>query len=286
MLENIDLSDRNVFLVATSLYGFATLLGLYGIIRSKPYPRIGVLPLVSIAFLIQTFALNLRGTEVGGCPLGNPFEVAQFISWSAVLLYFIIGPACRLRLLGLFTAAFAGSLGLAAALLPAWDHPYPPGKFGGDPWIELHAALAIFSYGVLTILTLVSAMFLLQQHGLKHKRHKGIYAILPSVQQLDTMAWRLLLTGSACLSAALIFGTLFWLENPERVPVFKLSMTSLVWLGYLLVVLLRLKNKLVTRRHAYAAIALFIFALLSLWPVQTARHPGTPQTSPAAEQIP
>ena len=278
MFAKLDLSDRNVFLVATILYGLTACIGLYGILRSKPYPRIGLLPLISIAFLIQTLALNLRGASVGGCPLGNPFEVAQFISWSAVLLYFIVGPVCQLRLLGFFTAAFSAILGLTATLLPAWDHAYPAGRFGGEPWIELHAALAIFSYGVLTILALVSAMFLLQQHGLKCKHHRGIYALLPSVQQLDTIAWRLLITGTICLSAALVFGVLFWLENPDRVPLFKLSMTGIVWLGYLLVVRLRLRKKLVTRRHAYAAITLFIFALLALWPVQTARQPGSTES--------
>ncbi|NCG08543.1 MAG: cytochrome C biogenesis protein [Verrucomicrobia bacterium] len=286
MFENLDLSDRGVFLTATTLYGLAAALGLYGILRPKPYPRIGVLPLVAVAFLIQTLALNLRGTVVGGCPLGNPYEVSQFIAWSAALLYFIVGPACRLRLLGFFTAASAATLGLIAALLPAWDYPYTTGRFGGEPWIELHAALAIFSYGVLAILALVSAMFLLQQHGLKHKRHQGIYALLPSVQQLDTIASRLLLTGTICLSAALIFGALFWFENPDRVPVFKLSMTGIVGFGYLLVLLLRLRQQLVTRRHAYATILLFILALLSLWPVQSARHPGSPQAQPDLQQNP
>ena len=286
MFENIDLSDRGVFLTATSLYGLAAALGLYGILRPKPYPRIGVLPLVGLAFLIQTLALNLRGTVVGGCPLGNPYEVSQFIAWSAALLYFIVGPACRLRLLGFFTAAFAAALGLTATLLPSWDYPYPTGRFGGEPWIELHAALAIFSYGVLAILALVSAMFLLQQHGLKHKRHQGIYALLPSIQQLDTIASRLLITGTICLSAALIFGTLFWLENPDRVPGFKLSMTGIVWLGYLLVLLLRIRQQLVTRRHAYATILLFILALLSLWPVQSARQPGSLKATPDLQQHP
>ena len=44
------------------------------------------------------------GAEIKACPLGNTFEISQFIAWSLVLLYFIIGPAFRLRLLGFFTA--------------------------------------------------------------------------------------------------------------------------------------------------------------------------------------
>ena len=155
--------------------------------------------LLCTGFLLQTLGLNLRGMEVKGCPLGNSFEITQFICWSFVLLYFIIGPVFRLRLLGFFTAGLASGLSGIALLIPAWDRDYPPGIFGGNPWIELHAALAIFSYGVFALVALVSVMFLIQQHGLKKKQFKGIYAYLPSVQQLDTIAYRLLLTGVGCL---------------------------------------------------------------------------------------
>ena len=179
----------------------------------------------------------------------------------------------------------AGLLAGTALLIPIWDHPYPPGIFGGNPWIELHAALAIFSYAMFAIVALVSAMFLIQQHGLKNKQFKGLYQHLPSVQQLDLMARRLLITGVVVLSAALIFGAVFWINHPERVPIFKLTATCLVWAGYLTVIVLRIQKRLVTRRHAIASIALFIFALASLWPVQSARDtiatevPEVPQTS-------
>jgi ABC-type uncharacterized transport system permease subunit len=133
------------------------------------------------------------------------------------------------------------------------------------------------------IVALVSAMFLIQQHGLKNKQFKGLYQHLPSVQQLDLMAKRLLITGVVVLSAALIFGAVFWINHPERVPVFKLTATCLVWAGYLTVVALRIQKRLVTRRHAIASIALFIFALASLWPVQSARD-TTETEAPAIQQ--
>ena len=222
-------------------------------------------------FLIQTIALNLRGTEIKACPLGNPFEITQFLAWSLVLLFFIIGPAFRLRLLGGFTAGLATLLVAGSFALPSWDAPYPPGIFGDNHWIELHAALAIFSYGFFAILSLVSAMFLIQQHGLKKKQFKGVYQYLPSVQQLDLMARRLLITGVIILTASLAFGAVFWINNFELVPIFKLTATCLIWLGYLTVFILRIQKKLVTRRHAIATIALFILAMASLWPVQSAR---------------
>ena len=114
-------------------------------------------------------------------------------------------------------------------------------------------------------------MFLIQQHGLKKKQFKGVYQYLPSVQQLDLMARRLLITGVIVLTASLAFGAVFWINNFELVPIFKLTATCLIWLGYLTVFILRIQKKLVTRRHAIATIALFILAMASLWPVQSAR---------------
>jgi ABC-type uncharacterized transport system permease subunit len=254
MLNELAISAREALAIGAAIYMGAFLFALL----------IG-------GFLFQTLGLNLRGAAIKGCPLGNIFEISQFIVWSLMILYFIIGPAFRLRLLGLFTAGLAGMWGGATLLVPSWDMPYPLGLFGGNPWIELHAALAIFSYGIFAIVALVSVMFLVQQHGLKKKQFKGVYQYLPSVQQLDLMAKRLLITGVLVLTAALIFGAVFWISHPEGVPVFKLSSTCLVWAGYLTVVVLRIQKRLVTRRHALASIGLFLFALASLWPVQSAR---------------
>jgi len=285
MLEDIALTAREAIGIGSAIYLSAFLFGVLAIVLRKSYPRAAMFALLAGGFIFQTLGLNLRGAEIKGCPLGNLFEISQFIVWSLVLLYFIIGPAFRLRLLGLFTAGLAGLLAGITLLIPAWDHAYPPGIFGGNPWIELHAALAIFSYGIFAIVAVVSVMFLIQQHGLKKKQFKGVYQYLPSVQQLDLMAKRLLITGVLVLSAALIFGAIFWINHPDRVPVFKLSATCLVWVGYLTVVVLRIQKKLVTRRHAMASIGLFLFALASLWPVQSARdsvsidEPSAPQVS-------
>jgi ABC-type uncharacterized transport system permease subunit len=285
MLNELAITARESIAIGASIYLSAFVFGLIALLLRKPYPRAAMFALLSGGFIFQTLGLNLRGAEIKGCPLGNIFEISQFIAWSLVLLYFIIGPAFKLRLLGFFTAGLAGALSGTALLIRSWDSPYPPGIFGGNPWIELHAALAMFSYGIFAIVALVSVMFLIQQHGLKKKQFKGLYQYLPSVQQLDLMAKRLLITGVVVLSAALIFGSVFWINNPERVSVFKLSVTCLVWAGYLTVVVLRIQKRLVTRRHAIASISLFLFALASLWPVQSARdtaatdEPSAPQVS-------
>ena len=272
MFNEIIMTDRTAFAMAAAIYGGAFLFGFISLLMRRAYSRTIMFALLSVGFLIQTIALNLRGSEIKACPLGNQFEISQFLAWSLVLLFFIIGPAFRLRLLGVFTAGLTTILSVGSFVIPSWDRSYPPSIFGGSHWIELHAALAVFSYGFFAILSLVSAMFLIQQHGLKRKQFKGVYQYLPSVQQLDLMARRLLITGVIILTASLAFGAVFWINNHELVPIFKLTATCLIWLGYLTALILRIQKKLVTRRHAITTIALFILAMVSLWPVQSARN--------------
>jgi hypothetical protein len=104
MFNEFTMTDGIAFKVAAAIYGGAFLFGLISLLMRRAYSRTIMFALLCGGFLIQTLALNLRGAEIKACPLGNPFEIAQFLAWSLVLLFFIIGPAFRLRLLGGFTA--------------------------------------------------------------------------------------------------------------------------------------------------------------------------------------
>ena len=270
MLDEVTTTARNAIFVGAFIYLGAFLFGVTTLLRQKSYLKSIMFTLLLCGFFFQSFGLNLRGIQVKGCPMGNLFEISQFISWSIVLLYFVVGTAFSLRLLGLFTAGLASFLAILSLLIPSWDMPYSTEKTA-NPWIELHASLAIFSYAILAIVALVSLMFLIQQYGLKKKHFKGLYQYLPSVQILDLVAKRLLITGVVVLSAALFFGIIFWISHPERIPMTKLLPTVLLWIGYSTVMVLRIRKQLVTRRHAIASIVLFVFAILSLWPVQSVR---------------
>ncbi|MEC8330328.1 MAG: cytochrome c biogenesis protein CcsA [Verrucomicrobiota bacterium] len=271
MLESILLTDRGAFLLSAFIYLIAFLYGSLTLGQNKHYSHKAVFFLITSGFIIQTIGLNLRAISVGGCPLGNFFEIAQFISWSTVLLYYIVGPVFRIHLLSLFCAGLATILTGASLLMPALDKSYPITEYGPSVWIELHASLAVFSYAFFALVTLLSVMFLIQQHGLKKKQDGSIYNTLAPIQKLDQLSHRLMLTGVICLTAALACGAIFYIKSGQSVPFFKLIVSCLVWIGYCGVIVLRNQGKLVTRRHAIAVIALFIFALLSLWPVQSAR---------------
>ncbi len=268
------LTDRALLWLGALLYLAGFLTGLVALTRrAAPAGLRTILNTLLVGgWGFQMAGLYVRGLAVGGCPLGNTFEIVQFVAWSAMVLYFFVGPIFRGSLLGLFTAGYAASLALVSLLVPAWDLTHGQKIFGNNPWIELHAALAVFSYGVFGLLALTALMHLLQNWSLKHKRLNGLFWFLPSVVQLDQINFRLLALGVLLLTFSLGVGAVWWVRDTASVDYPKLFVTLGVWFVYLVVWLLRWRAKLVSVRFAWVCLVMFIIALLSLGPVNSSRH--------------
>ena len=267
-------TDRAVLWLGALCYlaGFGS--GCFALARRQESSgtRLTLNALLAAGLVFQVIGLYLRGAAVGGCPLGNKFEIVQFVAWSAMVLYFIVGPAFRVSLLGLFAAGFAGCLAALSLLIPQWDLTRGVKIFGNNPWIEFHAALAVFSYGVFGLLSLTSVMHLLQNWNLKHKRLDGLFWFLPSLVQLDQINFRLILAGVSLLTFSLGVGASWWVRDTATVDGPKLAVAGGVWLAYLVTLVLRMRRRLVSARFAWVCVALFLGALLSLGPVNDSRH--------------
>jgi ABC-type uncharacterized transport system permease subunit len=267
------LSDRSWLWIAAGCYLAGLLLGTLSLLRGGRRPGTWVNPLIVAGYVCQLLGLGLRGHAVQGCPLGNTFEVFQFTAWSAITLYFIIGVTFRSGVLGYFTSCLAATLTLVSLVVPAWDASRHAHIFGGNAWIEFHAALALFSYGVFALLALTSVMLLLRLYSLQSKRPGGWFTFLPSMAELDLISVRLLGAGVVLLTASLAVGGAYWMRDLESVNPTKLVITAGVWIAYSLTLGLRLRGRLIAKRFAWTCAVMFAVALLSLWPVDASRHP-------------
>jgi len=267
-------TDRALLWLGALFYLAGFLAGLLALLRRSPTSptRSFLNSLLVAGWIVQMGGLYVRGLASGGCPLGNTFEIVQFVAWSAMVLYFFVGTAFRVSLLGLFTAGYAATLALISLLVPGWDVVHGQKIFGSNPWIELHAALAVFSYGVFGLLALTSLMLLLQNWSLKHKRLTGLFWFLPSVVQLDQINLRMLMLGVLLLTISLGVGAVWWVRDTASVNLPKLLITIGVWFVYLVVLLLRGRARLVSVRFAWVCLVMFFLALLSLGPVNSSRH--------------
>lgn len=266
------MDERLAFAVGACFYGLAFLLGLFQLMRKKPYPYQAVGLIVLGGFLAQTLGLYARGQQVRSCPIGNPFEIFQFISWSLVTVYGIVGSAFRMSLLGFFSSALAAALSLSPFFISGWDATYGARIFT-SALMESHAALSIFSYGVFGLLTLTSAMLLFQNYGLKQKRFEGLFANLPSIVELETVNTRLLVTAMLVYTAAVLLGMTYLREETGTITHLKLVFALVIWACYGLALFLRWRQRLIGARLARVCIALFLLALAGLYPVEISRQP-------------
>jgi ABC-type uncharacterized transport system permease subunit len=233
-------------------------------------------------YVLQFIGLGVRGHAAGGCPLGNQFEIFQFTAWSAITLYLVVGVTFRSSVLGFFTSCLGAALTVVSLSIPAWDAVRRTHIFGGNPWIELHAALAIFSYGVFGLLALTSGLFLLRHFSLKSKNLGGWFSFLPSILDLDHIELRLLGAGETLLTLALMFGSVYWSRDTATVDHAKLAATVAVWAAAAVALGLRVAGRLLSTRFAWTCLTLFAAALLSLAAVNASRHPGV---SPPSERV-
>lgn len=272
-------SDRLWLWLGAACYLAGFVLGTIGVLRKKHHSR-GVMYLIVVAgYTFQTIGLYLRGTEVRGCPLGNHFEILQFTGWSATTLYLLVGATFRLSLLGYATSMLSAALAVVSLSIPSLDATRRIGIFGGNAWIEFHAALALFSYGVFALLALTSVLFLLRHSSLKNKRLSGSFAFLPPIVDLDHISLRLLITGVILLGASLAVGSLWWVRDTHIVNLSKILVTAGIWAAYTIALALRLRGVLLPKRLAWVCILLFAAALLSLGPVDASRNPAPPLDS-------
>jgi HemX protein len=280
---------RDLLWIAGGLYGLAFLVGFLKTFRINWAPlQEGPLAAIILGFIIHTKALYLRGLEVHGCPLGNGLERIQFILWSLILAFLIIRIIWKLDLLGSFCAGLAFGAGWLSLALPKSDPAYwlAPNyqKLFSNPWIELHASIAIFSYGLFSLLAVVSGMYLIQRKALLSRKFDKLGSYLPPIQDLEVAGWRLLSVGVLFLTISIIVGGMHWTRHPEFVSVSKLVITLILWVGYSTVFFLHITKYLFGSKFAKVSIILLILAIASLALVNSKKGTDSQNNAPELQQ--
>lgn len=215
---------------------------------------------MALGFILQTGSLYLRSQQIGRCPLTNVFEAFVFIGWSIVLLYFLVGTAYRLSLLGLFTAPLVASIQLVSlSLTPDQAHAAVLGKV--NAWLEFHAAIALIAYAAFALACVSGIMFLLQERALKRHRINALFHQLPPIHDLSRAIARMVFLGVGMLSVAM------FVALKIQVPVTngKLLVSWFVLSLYVLIALLMWCRTFSARQTAWLAVLGFLVPLFSMW---------------------
>lgn len=240
------------------LVGFAYSMFALGARLARPSRWNFAVMLTGFAF--QTGFLHLRGEAVGRCPVTNLFEVLIFLSWSVVLLYFIIGGTYRLSLLGTFTAPMVFLLQLMSLLLPQAHQPAVYKKSAGM-WPELHAAISLVAYGAFAMACVAGVMYLIQERLLKKHQLNSFFQNLPPIAHLATAMQRVIFAGVVLLGFGLVAGFLAG-NAGEHLSVITWAIG--VWLSYAGVLVARWTHTFSARRIAWMSVLAFTIALTTL----------------------
>ena len=263
------MEDRALLAASTFcfLLGFAWTMFVLGAGKYQP-SRFNFAAMAG-GFAFQTGFLILRGHALNACPLTNLFEVLIFLSWSMVLLYFVVGAAYRLSLLGLFTAPLAFLFQAFALIAPLDSPPGPRARVTAQPWLETHAAISIIAYGAFALACVAGVMYLIQERQLKTHRFRGLFFHLPPIADLAVAINRLILTGFILLTLGLLSGF------AVRVEWSKVIWGVGVWLIYGGILQADQWRRVTPRRVAQLSVAAFSITLATLWGLNFLAPPGS-----------
>ncbi len=250
---------ERAFLVSSTLCflaGFA--YAMYALGAKVRHPSRWNFVVMLTGFILQSGFLHLRSQDVGRCPLTNLFEVLVFLSWSVVLLYFVVGSTYRLSLLGTFTAPLVFLIQVVAQLLPAASQPAVR-KVSSGFWPELHAAISLVAYGAFALACVAGVMFLVQERHLKRHTLNSFFHDLPPIANLAEAVQRLMLAGFALLTVGIVAG--FFAGHAAASTII---LAVCVWLPYGVLLVMRRTHRFSSRRIAWLAVAAFALALTTL----------------------
>ncbi len=252
------MNEHPLILAALALYVGAFLYALF-LLQGRPlWGSWGHRALVSVGWLVHTYALYLRAGQIHRCPITNPFETMMFITWALVLCYLVFGMTWRVSFLGPFALPLVIALCMFG-LFPGLDHGRPE-ELKRSVSLSMHATLSLLAYGVWALAGVTGAMYLLQERQLKTHRLRGLFLRLPAIEQLDRINFRLLLVGFVLLSAGMALGVVVGLEFLKK-DVLKTAWTLLLWAVYGGLLAGHMTHRLRGRKTAWGSIAALLFLM-------------------------
>jgi len=264
------LTDRTFLWLAQAFYAASCVVTLRRLRAGDGGTRLqrANYAVMAAGFAFHTLFLYLRGQSDGRCPLTNLFETQAFVAWAAVLFFLLIGPSYRVSFLGAFTAPLVLIICLAALVSPVDVVNVTP--LAHSAWIEFHAAISVVACGAFALAFVTGAMYLVQERQLKTRRLTSSFLLLPSIEQLDVIHFRLLILGFAMLTAGMIGGMISYrIVGHWTTP--KIIWASSVWVLYGTLVLARGLWTLRGRRVAVASMTSFVLMIVGFWGVNLLR---------------
>ena len=250
------------FWTTVVLYGISTYAYIFGMIaRQDKLFTVGQFSAVT-GFVIHITTISLRWSSTGITPFISIAESISLGAFMAVLVFLGLQFSTqKFRPVGAFVIPVAFVLmGWAGTLMKEVASTLAPALQSGWIWVHIVGASAGFAS------VLIAAGFGLV-YLLKERKNGGIYELLPSLADIDSMAYRFVAGGFIMYGLMIVSGC-FW-SNQVRGsywgwdPVEVWSLVS--WLTYGIYLHLRVTMGWRGRRLAWYALIALIAMIVSYW---------------------
>ena len=221
--------------------------------------------LIAAGVGLHTLAMIKRGLTLHSCPVNNLYEATTFLLWALGLACLVYSLLPRFKFLAAFTAPVLLIIGVFA-LMPSLDPPRGPKPEFSGALRSLHAATSLQAYGAFGLAAVAAGMFLMQRRDLKVHKLRAMLSLLPSIQRLELITFRLVAVGFVLLTIGLAAGS--QLPRQEGKPYLsdsKVIWSALLWLVYLESLVAYKVFGRSSRRFALVAIIAFAGLLLTFW---------------------
>lgn len=225
-------------------------------------PRPGVV-LIAAAVVMHTAALVVFTTTYHQLPLiglGPALSTFAFLIGACLLAAALITES---RPLGLVLAPLIAVILIAVLALGV--APAGAGMEFGGVWFAAHVVLAFIGISGMAVAFAASLLYLLQFRELKDKRFGKAFRFFPSLEMLDRVAQRALLTGFATLTLALVLGWAWTVQfkNSLEMSDPKVLWASFTWMVFAVALAARRGGAGAERRAARVSLAAFVAVVLA-----------------------
>lgn len=198
--------------------------------------------------------------QTGHFPAENFYESISLCALVLALVFLFVNWRYKFESLSIFIfpLVFLMSLiGATSTPVAKWSS-----SNARDAWLIIHVALAVASYALLLIAAAASIFYLVQEHRLKTKQ---LSQKLPPLAILDNLLSRSMAFGFIFITLAIIIGSIWafiesgtdWIADP------KLVFAWVTWIGYLVMVFLRVGAGWRGRKVAITAICVLGVSVLT-----------------------
>lgn len=213
--------------LAAVLYLAAAAIIYYDFHHQRQLQRGWVLPAAGLAAALHVLVLLTTTFVDGGINLSF-YAALSLVSWVVVVLLLAGELARPMEALGAVIHPLAAIL-LLLHVTVGQDQRLVV-SYGWQ--IDVHIAVAVFSYAILSIAAAQAVMLAAQESALRRHRFGGVIRVLPPMDAMERLLFQLITLGFALLTLTLISGMLFVDDLMAQHLVHKTVLSGVGWIVF------------------------------------------------------